>query len=152
VNGQQRKHLYCCMTSLPERTPKKRTVPSIVALVSSGCKQAFPLLTVDQQRARHNIFYFATLSLAQTNRVLPVARLTPTGIWAGTSDYRFCPYQNLSHFVIKQITKQFSVRYNFACTLCIPPPPHEYRGLRLPKERQLQENTTVCYIVDCFES
>jgi hypothetical protein len=43
------------MTSLPERTPKKTTVPSILALLSNGCKQAFPLLTVDLQRARHNI-------------------------------------------------------------------------------------------------
>jgi hypothetical protein len=41
------------MASLPERTPKK-TVPSIVALLSNGCKQAFPLLTVYLQRARHN--------------------------------------------------------------------------------------------------
>jgi hypothetical protein len=45
------------MTSLPERTPKKITVPSIVALLSNGYKQAFPLLTVDLQRARHSIFY-----------------------------------------------------------------------------------------------
>jgi hypothetical protein len=44
------------MTSLPEQTPKKMTVPPIVALPSSGCKQAFPLLTVDLQRARHTIF------------------------------------------------------------------------------------------------
>jgi hypothetical protein len=43
------------MTSLPERTPKKTTVPPIVALPSNGCKQASPLLTVDLQRARHNI-------------------------------------------------------------------------------------------------
>jgi hypothetical protein len=43
------------MTSLPERTPKKTIVPSIVALLSNGRKQAFPLLTVDLQRARHNI-------------------------------------------------------------------------------------------------
>jgi hypothetical protein len=43
------------MTSLPERNPKKTTVPSILALLSNGCKQAFPLLTVDLQRARHNI-------------------------------------------------------------------------------------------------
>jgi hypothetical protein len=43
------------MTSLPERTPKKITVLPIVALLSNGCKQAFPLLTVDLQRARHNI-------------------------------------------------------------------------------------------------
>jgi hypothetical protein len=60
-NGPQRKHrlrfLYCCMTSLPERTPKKTNAPSIVALLSNGCKQAFPLLTVDLQRARHNIIY-----------------------------------------------------------------------------------------------
>jgi hypothetical protein len=41
-------------TSLPERTPKKTTVPPIVALLSNGCKQAFPLLTVDLQRARHS--------------------------------------------------------------------------------------------------
>jgi hypothetical protein len=45
------------MTSLPERTPKKTTVPSIVALLSNGCKQAFPLLTVDRQRACHNILF-----------------------------------------------------------------------------------------------
>jgi hypothetical protein len=37
-----------------ERTPKKTTVPSIVALLSNGCKQAFPVLTVDLQHARHN--------------------------------------------------------------------------------------------------
>jgi hypothetical protein len=43
------------MTSLQERTPKKTTVPSIVALLSNGCKQAFPLLTVDVERARHTI-------------------------------------------------------------------------------------------------
>jgi hypothetical protein len=43
------------MTSLPEWTPKKTTVPPIVALLSNGCKQAFPLFTVDLQRARHNI-------------------------------------------------------------------------------------------------
>jgi hypothetical protein len=52
------------MMSLPERTPKKTTVPSIVALLSNGCKQAFTLLTVDLQRARHNIFlnkYFAVV-------------------------------------------------------------------------------------------
>jgi hypothetical protein len=42
------------MTSLPERTSNETTVPSIVALLSNGCKQAFPLLTVDLQRARHN--------------------------------------------------------------------------------------------------
>jgi hypothetical protein len=44
------------MTSLPERTPKKTTVPPIVALPSNGCKQAFALLTVDLQRARHTRF------------------------------------------------------------------------------------------------
>jgi hypothetical protein len=43
------------LTLLPERIPKKTTVPSIVALLSNGCKQAFPLLTVDLERARHNI-------------------------------------------------------------------------------------------------
>jgi hypothetical protein len=43
------------MTSLPERTPKKTTILSIVALLINGCKQAFPLLTVDLPRARHNI-------------------------------------------------------------------------------------------------
>jgi hypothetical protein len=43
------------MTSLPERTTKKTTVPPIVALPSNGCKRAFPLLTVDLQRACHNI-------------------------------------------------------------------------------------------------
>jgi hypothetical protein len=48
------------MTSLPERTPKKTTVPSMVALLSNGCKQAFPLFTVDLQRARHNIFIYYT--------------------------------------------------------------------------------------------
>jgi hypothetical protein len=41
--------------TLPERTPKK-TVPSIVVLLSNGRKQAFPLLTVDPQRARHSMF------------------------------------------------------------------------------------------------
>jgi hypothetical protein len=35
--------------------PKEKTVPPIVALPSNGCKQAFPLFTVDLQRARHNI-------------------------------------------------------------------------------------------------
>jgi hypothetical protein len=40
--------------SLPEQTPKKTTVPSIVALLNNGCKQAFPVLTVDLQRARHS--------------------------------------------------------------------------------------------------
>jgi hypothetical protein len=48
---------YCWMTSLPERTPKKTAVPLIVALLSNGCKQAFPLLTVDLQRARYNTFF-----------------------------------------------------------------------------------------------
>jgi hypothetical protein len=43
------------MTSLPERTPKKTTFPSILTLLSNGCKQAFPLLTVGLQRALHNI-------------------------------------------------------------------------------------------------
>jgi hypothetical protein len=43
------------MTSLPEQTPKKTPVLSIVALLSNGCKQALPLLTVDLQRARHSI-------------------------------------------------------------------------------------------------
>jgi hypothetical protein len=48
---------YCCMTPSPEQTPKKRTVPSIVALLRNGCKQVFPLLTVELQRARHNIIF-----------------------------------------------------------------------------------------------
>jgi hypothetical protein len=43
------------MTSSPEQTPKKITVPTIVALLSNGCKQVFPVLTVDLHRARHNI-------------------------------------------------------------------------------------------------
>jgi hypothetical protein len=51
------------MTSSPEQIAKKTPVPSIVALLSNGCKLAFPLLTVDLQRARHNI-YNATPSLA----------------------------------------------------------------------------------------
>jgi hypothetical protein len=38
-----------------EQTTKKTPVPSLVALLSNGCKQALPLLTVDLQRARHNI-------------------------------------------------------------------------------------------------
>jgi hypothetical protein len=42
------------MTSSPERTTKKTPVASIVGLLSNGCKQAFPLLTVDLQRTRHN--------------------------------------------------------------------------------------------------
>jgi hypothetical protein len=41
------------MTSLPERAPKKATVPPIVPLLSNGCKQAFLLVTVDLQHARH---------------------------------------------------------------------------------------------------
>jgi hypothetical protein len=42
------------MMSSPEQTAKKTPVPSI-PLLNNGCKQAFPLLTVDLQRARHNI-------------------------------------------------------------------------------------------------
>jgi hypothetical protein len=39
--------------------PQRKQVPPIVALPSNGCKQAFLLLTVDLQRARHNIFSLA---------------------------------------------------------------------------------------------
>jgi hypothetical protein len=50
--------------------PKKTTVPSIVALLSNGCKQAFPLLTVDLQRARHSIIFWdmTPCSLLSCNR------------------------------------------------------------------------------------
>jgi hypothetical protein len=68
------------MTSLPERTPKKTTVPSIVALLSSGYKQAFPLLTVDLQRARHNNITCVcsselTFVTCESDRVVRVALL-----------------------------------------------------------------------------
>jgi hypothetical protein len=43
------------MTSLPERIAKKTLVASIVALHGNGCKEASHCLTVDLQRARHNI-------------------------------------------------------------------------------------------------
>jgi hypothetical protein len=47
------------MTSLPEWTPNKTTVPSIVAPLSNGCKQEPPLLTTYPQRARHNMYVAA---------------------------------------------------------------------------------------------
>jgi hypothetical protein len=55
------------MTSLPEQTAKKTPVPPIVALLSNGCKQALPLLTVDLQRARHNIIYPSSFSMLSTS-------------------------------------------------------------------------------------
>jgi hypothetical protein len=55
------------MTSLPEQTAKKTPVPSIVALLSNDCKEAFPLLTVDLQRARHNIVENKTFRRLQNN-------------------------------------------------------------------------------------
>jgi hypothetical protein len=54
------------MTSSLEQTAKKTPAPSIVALLSNGCKQAFPLLTVDLQRAHHNIITFLQTTLIVT--------------------------------------------------------------------------------------
>jgi hypothetical protein len=47
------------MMSSPEQTPKKTTVPIVEScrLPSNGCKQTLALLTVDPQRARHNMNY-----------------------------------------------------------------------------------------------
>jgi hypothetical protein len=41
---------------ITERTPKKTTVSSIVALLSNGCKQAFPLLTYSVHVTIHSSF------------------------------------------------------------------------------------------------
>jgi hypothetical protein len=61
------------------RPSKKTTVPSIVALLSNGCKQAFPLLTVDLQRARHNIenssfynIYKSSVSPGSSKQIIPI--------------------------------------------------------------------------------
>jgi hypothetical protein len=64
-------------------TTKKTTVSSIVALLSNGCKQALPLLTVDLQRARH-IMYRRQLDVGLIFVCLPSKKkklLSVSGIW-----------------------------------------------------------------------
>jgi hypothetical protein len=92
------------MTSLPERTPKKTTVHPIVALPSNGCKQAFPLLTVDLQCARHNtvlvqlllndyIVQRANTMKLKKNKLNRILQLHKYCIWVFTAINILLPHQ-----------------------------------------------------------